>query len=186
VRRLSALLLAAAFLATAAGASTVDTRLLVLQRTDVPATFGLDRDASRYWSNAALARSAPEVRKLLASSGRISGYTATYEDGAPAIVSAAHLFRKGAGAHVFYAGENARQRALNAERVRRGGQAYRHESLVLGDEASFYRSTRAPTVMLLVWRTGRVVGSLSTWGLGRDRTVALARVQQRRVEKTLG
>jgi len=186
VRRLSAMLLAAAFLAAAAGASTVDTRLLVLQRSDVPATFQLDRHASRYWSNAALARSAPEVRKLLASSGRISGYTATYENGTPAIVSVAHLFRKGAGAHVFYAGEDAQQRALNAERVKRGGHAYRHESLVLGDEASSYRSTQAPRFTLVLWRTGRVVGSLSTWGLGRDRTVALARVQQRRVEKTLG
>ncbi len=186
MRRLSAILLAAAVVATAAGAATIDTRLLVLQKPDVPATFRLDRDASRYWPNAALARSAPEIRKLLTSSGRISGYTATYENGVPAIVSAAHLFRKGAGAHIFYAGENAQQQALNAERVKRGVRAYRHESLVLGDEASLYRSTQAPKFTLVLWRTGRVVGSLSTWGLGRDRTVALARVQQRRVENTLG
>jgi hypothetical protein len=60
------MVLAAAFLATAAAASTADTRLLVLQRPDVPATFELDRDASRYSSNAALARSSAASRKRLA------------------------------------------------------------------------------------------------------------------------
>src|SRR5881275_2731226 len=123
------MLLAAAALATAAGASTVDTRLLVLQKADMPAGFSVDRRSSRYWPNAALARTSPQVRKLIASSGRVSGYTATYEQGTPAIVSAAHLFRKGGGAHVFYSAEDAQQQALNAERVKRRDHAYRHESV---------------------------------------------------------
>jgi hypothetical protein len=180
------MLLAAAILATVASASTVDTRLLVLQETDVPSGFSVDRHSSRYWPNSALARSSPQVRKLLTSSGRMSGYTATYENGTPAIVSAAHLFRKGGGAHMFYAGEDAQQQALNAERVKRGDHAYRHEPFALGDEALLYRSTQTPKVVLVLWRSGRVVGAVTTWGLGRDRTVALAQVQQRRIAKTLG
>ena len=53
---------------------------------------------------------------------------------------------------MFYAAEDAQQRALNAERIKRG----------------------------------RVVGEVTTWGLGRARTVALAQVQQRRIAKMLG
>jgi hypothetical protein len=180
------MLLAAATLATVASASTVDTRLLVLQRADVPPGFSVDRHASRYWPNAALLRTSPQVRKLLTSSGRTSGYTATYEKGAAAIVSAAHLFRMGGGAHVFYSAEDARQRALNAVRIKRGGRAYRQEPVVLGDEALSYRSTQTPKVVLVLWRSGRVVGAVTTWRLGPDRTVALAQVQQRRIAKTLG
>jgi len=138
------MLVAAAVLATAAGASTVDTRLLVLQKRDVPAGFRVDRRWTRYWSNAAWARSDPQARKLLTRSGRISGYAATYEKRAPAVVSAAHLFRNGSGAHVFYAAQDAQQRGINHERVKRGGRAWRHESVVLGDEASLYRSRRGP------------------------------------------
>jgi hypothetical protein len=186
VRRLSVLLLAAAILATGASASTVDARLLVLQRPDVPAGFGVDRHGSRYWPNAAVARSAPQSRKLLVRSGRVSGYAATYENGAPAIVSTAHLFRKDGGAHVFYSAEEAEQRALDAARIKRGGRAYRHERVVLGDEALMYRSTQTPKVVLVLWRSGRVVGAVTTWGFGRDRTVALAEMQQLRIAKTLG
>jgi hypothetical protein len=186
MRRLSVMLVAAAVLATAASAATVDARLLVLRRADVPPGFGVDHDSSRYWPNAAVARSSPQVRKLLTSSGRSSGYTATYEKGTAAIVSAAHLFREGDGAHVFYSAEDAQQRAVNADRIKRGGRAYRRESVGLGDEASLYRSKETPKFTLLLWRTGRVVGSVSTWGLGRDRTVALARVQQRRIADALG
>jgi hypothetical protein len=185
VRLLGLMFLAAAILATTASGSTVDAQLLVLQTSDVPG-FSVDRHGSRYWPNAAVVRSAPRSRKLLASSGRISGYTATYENGAPAIVSAAHLFRKSGGAHVFYSAEEGEQRALNAERIKRGGRAYRHEPVVLGGEALLYRSTQTPKVVLVLWRSGRVVGVVTTWSLGRDRTIALAQVQQRRIAKTLG
>jgi hypothetical protein len=166
------MLLAAAFLATAAGASTVDTRLLVLQRADVPATLGLDRHASRYWSNAALARSAPEVRKLLASSGRISGYTATYEDGAPAIVSVAHLFRKGAGAHASMPG-----------RTPGSARSMRSASSVAATPTGTSCSSSA-TKRRCIARRGRQ-RSCSSCGAPVGSS-ALARVQQRRVEKTLG
>ncbi len=193
VRRLSVPLVAALAIVIGvgvgvAGAAGIDSKALVLQPSDVPAGFRLDRDphATRYVPSAAIARADPRFWKRVAGSGRISGYAATYEKGAATILSAAHLFRKGRGAHVFYAAQDTDQRSLNAERVKRGGRAYRHEVLLLGDEASLYRSTQAPKFTIVVWRTGRVVGNLSTWGLGRDRTVALARVQQRRIEKTLG
>jgi len=184
--RLSVMLLVAAVLATAASAATVDARVLVLQKANVPAGFQVDERWTRYWSNTAWAHGDSKSRKLLTSSGRISGYAATYEKGTAAIVSAAHLFREGDGAHVFYTAEHAQQKNLNTERMRRGGRAYRRESVGLGDEASLYRSLETPTFTLLLWRTGRVVGGVSTWGLGRDRTVALARVQQRRITDALG
>ena len=186
VRQLSALLLAAAALATPASAASVDTRLLVLQKSDVPTGFRLDRHASGYRTNAVLARGNPQTQSLLAKSGRVAGYSAQYEKGTAAILSAAHLFRGSAGAHVFLAAQNAEQRALNAERIKRRVPAYRHEAPALGDEASLYRSSQAPKVTLILWRSGRAVATLTTWGLGRDRTVALARAQQRRIENALG
>ena len=49
-----------------------------------------------------------------------------------------------------------------------------------------YRSMERPKFTLLLWRSGRVVSTVLTWSLGRDRTVALARVQQRRIADALG
>jgi hypothetical protein len=186
VRRLSAPVFAAVALATAASGSTVDARLLVLQQSDAPPGFRVDRHSTRYWPNAAVVRRDPRSRKLVTRSGRVTGYSVTYEKGAAAIVSTAHLFRDGAGAHVFFSAADAQQRALNAERIRRGGRAFRREPVALGDEASSYRSTTRPRFTLVLWRAGRTVASVSTWSLGRDRTIALARLQQRRVDRALG
>ena len=49
-----------------------------------------------------------------------------------------------------------------------------------------YRSLQRPKFAPLLWRSGRVVSTLLTWSLGRDRAVALARAQQRRIADALG
>ncbi len=74
-----ATLLGAALLVTSARGSSVDPRRLVLQTSDVPAGFHLDRHSSRYFSNAAFGRGGPRLRKLVAKSGRITGYLAIYD-----------------------------------------------------------------------------------------------------------
>jgi len=181
VRRLTAVALAALVLVSVAGAAGADPKTLVLQKSDLPAGFRVDASSTHYAPNAAF------PRKLVASSGRIAGYIATYEKGPAAIVSTAHLFGKAAGAHMFLAAEDAQQRALNVQRVKRGGLAYRRRSVTVGDEGALWWSKQTPrSALILWWRTGRVFASVSTWGLGADRTVALARSQQRRIENTLG
>jgi hypothetical protein len=189
VRRLSALLFVAglAFGAVASGAG-IDPKALVLQQSDVPSGFKLERGhrATRYLSNAAIARGDPRFWKDVAGSGRISGYAAAYENGAGAITSTGHLFRRSAGAHLYYSAAEAQQRALNAERVKRGSRAYRRRAVAVGDEATMYSSRRGPRIELILWRSGRAVAALTTWGLSRDATLALARRQQHRIAKTLG
>jgi hypothetical protein len=179
--------LALAALVGAADAATVDPKTLVLQRSEVPAGFRVDRDhhATRYLTNAAIARGDPRFWKDVADSGRISGYAAAYKDGAEAIASAGHLFRGGAGAHVYFSAAEQQQRALNAERVRRGARAYQRRPVAVGDEATMYSSPADPRIELILWRSGRAVAALTTWGLGREAAVALARTQQRRIATTL-
>jgi hypothetical protein len=189
MRRLSALLVVAALAAGGtASAAGPDPKALVLQQSDVPAGFRLERDhgATRYVTNAAIARGDPAYWKRVADTGRISGYTAAYENGARTIASAVHVFRRADGAHVLLSVAKDQQRALNAERVKRGARPYRHSPVSVGDEATLYSSTQGPTVKLILWRSGRAVAALTTWGLSRDATLALARKQQHRIEKTLG
>lgn len=195
MRRPSAVLaavLAAAALASAAGAAAnADPRLLVLQRSDVPAGFELDRRQSRYWPNAAIVRGDPQVRKLVADSKRVNGYAATYNRRragglVDTILSFTHLCRTAAGAEVLFDHEDGVQRRLNAERVTRGSRAYRRSSVDVGDGGRLYWSPSGPRVTLVFWRTGRTLATVGTWGRSRSETLSLVRSLQRRIDKTLG
>ena len=123
-------------------------------------------------------------------SGRVTGYSAVYDHRVGPLVdsiySLGELCRTGPGAQVLFAADDVEQRRLNALRVRRGGRPYERRSVPVGDQAWLYRSTRGPRVTLVFWRAGRTVATIMTWGMSRDQTVDLARVQQRRIRRTLG
>ena len=186
---LAALFGAIAFTATAS-AARVDARLLVLRTSDLPTGFKVDRGSTRYWSNAAFANGKSRLRKLASDAGRVSGYSVGWDHGGGApsrtILSVSDLCRSGAGAHLIFRDDDDEQRRVNAERVKKGGRAYKRRAPAIGNEAALYWSAAGPRFTFLVWRTGRAVLGVVAWGITPEKTVALARLQQRRVETALG
>jgi hypothetical protein len=185
LRRLLAVALVSAGMldcAVVAAGAALDTRTLVLRPSDAPPGFRLDQHASHYVSNSALANGDTQLKKLIATTGRTTGYIARYDAQTSGltrtILSLSHLLRDAKGADVFLAADDAKQRALNRQRIQRGGHAYARHSLSLGDEAWMYWSTTS-RVTLVEWRLRRCVASVMTWGLSRDQTINLARAQAR-------
>ena len=192
MRRLSIALasaIAVATLAATAGATSSDPKLLVLQRSDVPASFQPDRGQTRYWRNAAYVRGHPNIQKLVAGSGRVNGYAAVYNRRrgklVDTILSFTHLCRTGSGAHVLFAHEDALERRVNAARAK-VGQAYGRRSVDIADEGRLYASPTGPRFVTVFWRAGRTMATLSTWGLTKRQTLSLAQMLQHRIEKTQG
>jgi len=164
-----------------------DPKGLVLQPSEVPDSFKLESNATRYLSNAAFAQRQTRIRQLVVRSGRVSGYQATYnerkENATKTIVSIVHLCRRAAGAQVLFSYAEAEQRRFNATRVKRGGRAYRHAQGFLSDESFIYWQRTRPYYTIVLWRSGRTVAVISSWGLGRQRSIELARAQERRIKK---
>ena len=164
-----------------------DPKDLVLHPSEVPDGFKLESNATRYVSNAAFAQRQTRIRQLVVRSGRVSGYQATYsqrtENATRTIVSIVHLCRQAAGAHVLFSSAEAEQRRFNAARVQRGGRAYRYAQGVLSDESFVYWKGRRPYYTIMLWRSGRTVAVISSWGLGRQRSIEIARAQERRIKE---
>lgn len=77
---------------------------------------------------------------------------------------------------------DARQRKDNAKRgvIR----SYGRERAGIGSRSWVYWSG-APAYVLVVWTSGRVLGYLVSWELGKQGTLTLARTQQRRIAAAL-
>jgi hypothetical protein len=166
--------LAIAALAVPASAAGVDPARLVLQRSDVPAGFRLDRDKSGPRTNAAAAQSNPALRSLFARAERTGGYVAEYQRGDLNITSRADLFRRREGAGMLF---------TYFDRVMRNQGVIRNK-VEVGTEARIY-SAPALELALIAWRRGRVFASLATTGLPRAKALALAHTQDRRIAKAL-
>jgi hypothetical protein len=165
------------------GAAT-DPKQAVLRQSDVPAGFDLDMKASRYWSNKQFARGRPTVRKLIVESGRISGYQAVYTERAVRlrmVQSGADLYRGPGGPRAVLSWMDRTQTENNARRVKRGDRPSGRQPARVGEESWMYWDGAPAFYVHVVWRQGRVLGSVNSWGIGRQQTLALAKVQQHRI-----
>jgi hypothetical protein len=183
--RLPALGLVALVIVVPASASTVDPAALVLSPIDVPTGFVVDRRQSRETSNDTYS-SPPSLPKLVVRAERITGYRRVFRHRASkvkVIHSQVDLFRRPQGAHAFLVWVDVAQRQINA--ARGVINAYGRDTAGLGEESWVYWSGYPGYYVLVVWRHGRSLGVLSTWELGREGTMRLARAQQRRIAAAL-
>jgi hypothetical protein len=178
---------AALLLAAIASAAGLDPRSLVLTQADMPAGYRLDRNDSFVMSNARFSGGIRANEKLVARSGRITGYLATYERRAGerlrTIRSRTDVLATPAGARLLLSALDASMRKTNAKRPPL--LAYGRERAGIGGEGWVHWSGSPGYFVFVMWRHGRVLGVVDSWGVGRERTLALARVQQRRLAAAL-
>ncbi len=178
VRRL--LLAAAACLALAVPAAAVgiDPASLVLSRADVPAGFRLDREGSGVRSNSTEARNDRKLGALLRRWGRVTGYEAEFDRADATVSSRVDLFTSARGARKlleYFEREVAKSGIRGLERTRIG----------LGAGGWVYGGGSSAAFVLVAWRDGRVFAGVAATGVSRKQTLALARVQQRRIASAL-
>jgi hypothetical protein len=161
-----------AALSVPASAAQIDPRTLVLRQSDVPEELRRDPTSSAVISNA---DRRDFGARFVARAGRITGYVATYADGGIAVQSWADLFRAPRGAQMMLARDHGKWQALGPpdDRWARAG---------IGAESWVSRRFAVNTVVL--WRYGRVYAGVHS-NLGSRRTLALARLQQRRIAAAL-
>jgi hypothetical protein len=161
-------------LALPASAADVDPRALVVRPSDVPAGFRVDRDESGLRSNELEAKEYPQTRALFARLGRVTGYQVAFERGDASIDARSDLFRTTTGARKLLAW-------VDDEYRKSGVRAQRRASLDIGDEGWVISGGMVPGLTLVFWRHGRVFSGLVGLSLPRERTIVLARTQQRRI-----
>lgn len=176
------LILAAAAAAVAAvvplASAAPSPQELVLRQADVPAGFRLDPAESGVRSNAREIEASPQLRPLFARWNRVTGYEATFErKGDSSEISArADLFRRAAGARSLLVWFDRELRKASPVPLRR-------TAVPIGAGGWAYTGT---AVTLVVWRSGRVFAGVSGEGaVTKARTLALARMQQRRIAAAL-
>jgi hypothetical protein len=124
VRKLGFVALLAVLAAPAvAAASTLQPKLLVLRKADVPRGYRVDETQLLGNPGSGATQS---FRQLAKRSGRITGYYVHFVDGSKEITAVAELFRKPAGAKIYLAwyerrlrlqGEKARSRVASETRA---------------------------------------------------------------------
>jgi len=168
-------------LAATASSATVDPRLLVLRRADVPAGFKPHR--SDVLTNAEESAGQPKVAAFFRRTGRITGFETVFETegdrNGPSIESRAELFRRAAGARNFLLG-------FDSEMKLSGVRGLRRTPANIGAQGWVYSVDSSSGYTLVAWRYGRIVGGVLGLDISRPRTVALARAQQRRIAAALG
>ena len=178
MRRLFLVPLAAALLAGAASAATVDPQSLVLRKADLPRGFQVDRGQTGVRTNELEARDYPELRAKLVRWGRVTGYQAEFDRGSATISSRADVFRTAGGARLLL--------SFFDTEVRSGGVlVLRRAPTDVGVDGSVYSASAPVAFTLVVWRHGRVFAGVMGQGVTQERTIALARVQQRRIAAAL-
>ena len=169
-----------ALLASAAAAGgAVEPRTLVLGPGDVPAGFRLDDAESGVRSNAREAKGGVETARIIARSGRVTGYRNVFARRSSSIESRADLCRTPVGAATlldWFVLEMRKSgiRGLKRSRVSVGGEGY------------VYSGGKPSAFTLVTWRHGRVWAGVVVLGLTKDRAIALARVQEQRIEAVIG
>jgi hypothetical protein len=183
VRYLLATLLVAAVAAAPALGAGVDPRALVLRTSEVPEGFVVDRDDTGIRTNEDEAGGNAANRRFLERTGRITGYLASWDRGREpdTITARVDLFRTRAGARVLldrYASE-----------MRKSGiRGLRRSSVPLGEQGWVWHTktgARSSDLVLVFWRSGRVLAGVAGWGISRARTLDLARIQQDRIAAAL-
>ncbi len=159
-------------------AADVAPKGLVLSQADVPAGFRLDPGGSGIRPNATESKGQPEVRRMFARAGRVTGYEVHFDRGPSTIESRADLFRRADGAQALF--------GWFVREVKFAGIAGLERSRAgVGAEGWVYTSRSMGAFTLVVWRYDRVFAGVVARGISRERTLTLARVQQRRIAATL-
>jgi hypothetical protein len=182
--RLVVVAISAAVLVLPASATVVDPRALVLRNSDVPNGFAVDRENSRATTNGYYVRNG--LGKLVARTGRITGYRRLFRhrDSRVKVVQAGvDVFRTPDGAQQMLARHDAEQRRHNAKRGLI--KSYGRESARIGPSSWVYWSGYPGYYVLVVWSTGRALGYVTSWELGKRATLSLARTQQRRMAASI-
>jgi hypothetical protein len=173
----AALLAAAAVLTATASAGSIDPTTLALRQGDVPHGFRVDSDDTGIRTNAQEVREYPESRPVIARFGRVTGYQAMFRRGSSRIEARADVFRTPGGARDFLAW-------IDLEWQKAGIAGQRRARAPIGTDGHIFWSQEGHAIVL--WRHGHVFGGVLAVGLARDRALALARAQERRIEAALG
>ena len=110
---------------------------------------------------------------------RITGYQADWDRQDASINARVDLFHAPAGARMLV--------SMYATQMRQSGiKGLLTSPVRLGDGGWIWHGGPSSEYNVVAWRSGRVFGSIAGLGITRDRTLALARVQQRRIATALG
>jgi hypothetical protein len=164
-------------LAVPASAAQIDPAELVLHRADVPAGFDLDREETGLRSNELEAREHPETRKPFARWRRVTGYQTAYQRSGKrfsTIEARVDVFRETDGARRLLAWVDLEYRKAGINGLKRAPAS-------LGAGGWVFWSPTSLPYAVVIWREHRVFSGVFSFDLGRERTLALARVQQRRI-----
>jgi len=178
VRSVIATVAAVALLCVPLAAAELDPSRLALAQADVPPGYRLDERTSGVRSNAMESKGKAEVQRLLARTGRTTGYEAEFDKRELRIESRIDVFRRAGGARIFLDWFEVEMRkagvlGLTRSRARIGAGGWTYAG-------------RAPSAFtLVVWRYDRVFGGVVATGLSKAQVFALARVQQRRMAAAL-
>lgn len=174
------LALASLLIAVPASAADLDPRAVALRASEVPDGYAIDRKLSGVVPNAELT-SPSSLPAVVARSGRVSGYRRFFRHRSSldtVVVSGVDVFRRAAGAQVMLEWIDARQRQLSRS------AGHRRENVGVGQVGWVYWKGAPDSYTAVLWGQGRLVGMVSSFGLGRAPTIELARKQQRRMVAT--
>jgi hypothetical protein len=131
----------------------------------LPSGYRLDRSQSFVYSNRLF------TADYAARLGRVTGYIAKYH-GQPRgfMRSRVDVFRRGAGARQLLHDLDDAYRSRGRQKAGLGAEGWVYSSGVWA---------------MVIWRHGRLLGLIDSWGLGKAQTLALARLQQRRMAAAL-
>jgi opacity protein-like surface antigen len=174
MRVLTLIAVCAAAFAVTASAAQVNPKALVLQQRDAPAGFQLDRTKSGLLTNAEVRD--PSDPTFEARAGRTTGYFVQYvqRGTGSGVQSQVDLFRKPGGARMLL--ERVHASWLKLANGDPWGRAR------IGTEGWYFGGDVDSAVY---WRYGRAVGFVLGIGMSRQQTLALARLQQRRIAAAL-
>jgi hypothetical protein len=165
-------------LAMPASAASVDPKALVIRPSDVPAGYVLSRSESGVRTNQQEATESPEAGRLFRRLGRVTGYQMIFERGERTIEARADVFGSPASARemLHWADRQARLAGVRGLRRARAG---------IGAVGWVFDVGSPSVVAYVYWQHGSVWSALGGRGMSRDRALALARVQQRRMAAAL-
>ena len=180
--RLAALIVVAMLVASGTGAAAPrpDPRSLVLRKRDVPSSYTILRAHTGVLSNAAAAQGNRDLIAGFKSWLRLTGYNVEYQGGIKGTI--------GSRADVFASARGARsmlQWVVAGTPSSTGLEFVRREPSV-GNGAYVYRKDFGTLLFVVVeWRFRNIYAHIGADGVGVRGALALARVQQNRIEAAL-
>ncbi len=151
---------------------------MVLRASDVPEGFVVDPAGTGLRTNEREGRDEPKARQLFRRAGRVTGYESRFERKIDSIASRVDLFGGPAGPPLLLD-------YFDKEMRKSGIRGLHRSRLAIGDEGWLYGDKKGDVITFAVWREGRVFAAVVGAGITRPHTLALARLQQRRIAAAL-